>query len=449
MLHWYGYVPGALKTSASDWPLPIVSVVHVPSTRLAVCPAVSLLVQLTMSPTLAVTGSGEKAKSLIDTLTVGVASAPATAQAAALLAPPAATDAGTPPVLAAGLGDALLPQAARARVMAMARAPRTSRCISVDPPSCPPDRAVPGGIRDDTPLGEGGFSRTGIVPRVTQSFPGGGPAAIEPAGARWLARHEARCHAISGREVRELGDGVLLHDPTDREPFWNRLAGVGWPSAAGAFDHRLAEVIALFASLDRIPHIWPQPGLDEPADLAARLIGHGFADVGSGQLMGLDPATAALDEVAGPDVSIVRLDGAASPANDDTKVIRGIGAVLAEAFTIEPLQADAIEADTRAAMVNPSFHSILARVDGQPAATVRRTTFDGVSYLSSIGTRPAFRGRGLGRLVTALATQDSIAAGSRLTYLGVFAENDVARRLYSRLGFVPIGQPAPDLLLTR
>ena len=46
-----------------------------------------------------------------------------------------------------------------------------------------------------------------------------------------------------------------------------------------------------------------------------------------------------------------------------------------------------------------------------------------------------------------LAAQESIAAGSGLTYLGVFAENDVAQRLYARLGFMPIGGPAPDLLL--
>ena len=52
-----------------------------------------------------------------------------------------------------------------------------------------------------------------------------------------------------------------------------------------------------------------------------------------------------------------------------------------------------------------------------------------------------------GTLVTSLAAQESIAAGSGLTYLGVFAENDVAQRLYARLGFVPIGGPAPDLLL--
>jgi ribosomal protein S18 acetylase RimI-like enzyme len=312
-----------------------------------------------------------------------------------------------------------------------------------------PGRDRPGRLDDNTLSSGRRFSTPGIVQAVTQSFPGGRPADIGAAGARWLARHEARSHALSGREVRELGDGVMLHDPADREPFWNRLAGIAWPSAPGAFDHRLAEVLALFASLDRIPHIWPQPGFDEPPDLAERLLAHGFDDLGAGLLMSLDPAAATLDVIADADVTIQRLDGSVPQPDDAPETIRGIAAVLAEAFTIERVQVEAIEADTQAAMTNAWFHAILVCVDGEPAATVRRTTFDGASYLSSIGTRPAFRDRGLGRLVTALAASDSLAAGSRFTYLGVFAENAIARRLYHRLGFVPIGRPGPDLLLRR
>jgi ribosomal protein S18 acetylase RimI-like enzyme len=284
---------------------------------------------------------------------------------------------------------------------------------------------------------------------VNELPPIGRPSDIDPLAARWLARHEARCSALVGREIRELGDGVLLFDPLDREPFWNRLAGVAWPSEAGAFDHRLAETIALFGSLDRIPHVWPAPGFDEPPDLAERLVANGFEDLGAGMLMGLDPDAAALDAATPPDVIIERLDGATALPPTAPETIRGIGAVLAEAFTIEPLQAEAIEADTRSAMASAAFHAILVRLDGEPAATVRRTTFDGASYLSSIGTRRAFRGRGLGALVTALACLDAIAAGSRLTYLGVFVENAVARRMYERLGFVSIGGPGPDLLLVR
>jgi ribosomal protein S18 acetylase RimI-like enzyme len=289
----------------------------------------------------------------------------------------------------------------------------------------------------------------GYRSRVTLSFPTGRPADFDAAGARWIARHEARCHALSGREVRELGDGVLLYDEIDREPFWNRLAGVAWPSAPGAFDHRLTEILALFASLDRVPHIWPSPGFDEPSDLVARLFAHGFEDLGAGMLMGLDPEAAVLDAVAASDVTIERLDGGVRQSIGIEETVRGVAAVLAEAFTIERMDIEAIEADNVAALANPAFHAILVCVDGEPAATVRRTTFDGASYLSSIGTRPAFRGRGLGGLVTTLAARDSVAAGSLLTYLGVFAENEIARRLYSRLGFVPIGRPGPDMLLTR
>jgi ribosomal protein S18 acetylase RimI-like enzyme len=285
---------------------------------------------------------------------------------------------------------------------------------------------------------------------VTLSFPSGRPADFDAAGARWIARHEARCHALAGREVRDLGDGVLLYDASDREPFWNRIAGVAWPSAPDAFDHRLTEVLALFAGLDRTPHIWPSPGFDEPSDLVARLTGHGFEDLGAGMLMGLDTETAALDMIVPPDVTVERLDGGAQqPTAATTETVRGIATVLAEAFTIERMAVEAIEADNHAALGNSHFHGLLVRVDGEPAATARRTTFDGASYLSSIGTKPAFRGRGLGGLVTTLAAQDSLAAGSRLTYLGVFAENDVAQRLYGRLGFVPIGRPGPDMLLMR
>jgi predicted GNAT family acetyltransferase len=49
--------------------------------------------------------------------------------------------------------------------------------------------------------------------------------------------------------------------------------------------------------------------------------------------------------------------------------------------------------------------------------------------------------------VTAIAAADALEAGSRWTYLGVFEDNAVARRLYADLGFAPIGGLAPDLLL--
>jgi ribosomal protein S18 acetylase RimI-like enzyme len=274
------------------------------------------------------------------------------------------------------------------------------------------------------------------------------PGDITAADMRWLAWHEAGSHGLIGREVRDLGDAILLHDPTDREPFWNRLAGIAWPTSPSAFDRRLTEALALFAGLDRLPHVWPAPGFDEPADLVERLVANGFEDHGRGMLMALDPAAMAL-RVDPPEglhgVTIERhhrLGGA-----DATTAARAIGEVLVESFAVEPERRVAIELEALQGLDLDAYHAVLVRVDGRPAAVARRTTFAGSSYLSSIGTHPSFRGRGLGRLVTSLAAADSLAEGSRWTYLGVFEENTVARTMYEALGFVAVGGPSPDLLL--
>jgi ribosomal protein S18 acetylase RimI-like enzyme len=274
------------------------------------------------------------------------------------------------------------------------------------------------------------------------------PGDITAAEMRWLAWHEAGSHGLIGREVRDLGDAILLHDPTDREPFWNRLAGIAWPTASSAFDRRLTEALALFAGLDRLPHVWPAPGFDEPADLVERLVANGFEDHGRGMLMALDPAAMTL-HVEPPEglhgVTIERLHRLGGEAA--ATAARAIGEVLVESFAVEPERRVAIELEALQGLELDPYHAVLVRVDGRPAAVARRTTFAGSSYLSSIGTHPSFRGRGLGRLVTSLAAADSLAEASRWTYLGVFEENTVARTMYETLGFVAVGGPSPDLLL--
>ena len=278
------------------------------------------------------------------------------------------------------------------------------------------------------------------------------PSDVTTADSRWLAWHEARSHGLAGREVRLLGDAVLLHDPADREPFWNRIAGIAWPAAPDAFDRRLAEVLALFAGLDRIPHVWPAPGFDEPADLVERLIGHGFEDHGAGLMMVVDAArfgaaapTIVRARRSPPRVEVSHIQ---RPA-DAAAAAREVGLVLVEAFSVEADRRAQIQAETEVLFGLPEVHVCLVRIDGEPAAVVRRSTFDGGSYLSSIGTRPEFRGMGLGRLVTELAVRESLDASSDWIYLGVFADNLVARRMYEDLGFAVVGGRSPDLLLRR
>lgn len=264
----------------------------------------------------------------------------------------------------------------------------------------------------------------------------------------FLERHETRVHALPGREVRDLGDALLLFDPRDREPFWNRVAAVCWPTDARAFDRRLAETTTLFATLDRIPHVWPRPAFNEPPDLADRLIAHGWEDVGGGLLMVLfhaEASRAAAGERLPRGIAIERLDGPRGPAA--ARVAADVARVLAESFEVDPARAMAIEVETLGLWERRETHVYLVRVDGEPAAVAKRTTFGGASYLSSIGTRPAFRGRGLGRIVTAAASADAATSGERWTYLGVYAENTTAVRLYHGLGYRTIGDAAPDLLL--
>jgi ribosomal protein S18 acetylase RimI-like enzyme len=274
------------------------------------------------------------------------------------------------------------------------------------------------------------------------------PPGVDAEVLRFLERHEARVHALPGREIRDLGDAILLHDPLDREPFWNRVNAIHWPDDARAFDRRLGETIALFATLDRIPHVWPRDAFNEPADLADRLLARGFADVGGGHLMLLadtEPSGYVARRRLPHGVMIERLHGV--KGDERIRAAAGIARVLVEAFDVEPDRCAAIELETEAMFDRPELHACLIRVDGEPAAAAKRATFDGATYLSSIGTRIPFRGRGLGELATAAVTADAVAEGSRWAYLGVFAGNDVAIRLYQRLGFVRLGPPAPDLLL--
>jgi ribosomal protein S18 acetylase RimI-like enzyme len=272
---------------------------------------------------------------------------------------------------------------------------------------------------------------------------------IDAATVRRLLRHEAEVHAIPGRTLRDLGDALLLHDPEETEPFWNRAEAILWPADPAAFDRRLAEVAVIFASIARQPHVWTAPPHDEPADLVARLKANGFEDVGDGLLMVANDAARARDALArrplDGSLTLQRLAGLSGAAARDAA--GSIMDVLLEAFHVGPDRGPGIVSETIASLADPRFMHYLVRRDGTPVAVARRATFDGISYLSSIGTVLAARGHGLGRFVTAASMVDAVDAGSDWIHLGVFSDNVPARRLYESLGFVMSGDPGPDMLL--
>lgn len=274
------------------------------------------------------------------------------------------------------------------------------------------------------------------------------PPPLDLAVVRRLLRHEAQVHAVPDRVLRDLGDALLLHDPTDAEPFWNRLEAVRFPSEADAFDRRLAEIGILFATVGRQPHVWLLPPYDAPSDLFERLIANGFEDAGAGHVMATTDAAPARAAIAEADDPAVRIERFTNLRGRDAEAVAAtIVSVLLAAFGVGEDRRAGVISETLATLADPRFSHYLVRLDGVPAAVARRATFDGISYLSSIGTIASARGRGLGRRVTAAATVDGFDAGSEFVHLGVFADNVPGKRLYGRLGFDFVGEAGPDMLL--
>lgn len=248
--------------------------------------------------------------------------------------------------------------------------------------------------------------------------------------------------------MRDLGDSLLLFDPSDSEPFWNRIECVVWPTEPAAFDKRLGEMGILFASIGRQPHIWLAPPHDEPADIAERLFANGFEDMGKGLLMVARDGERARADLAASldtDTTIERLSGIAG-RNAESAADAIVG-VLFDAFGVGEARRAGIVIETMASLADPRFMHYVVRRGGDPVAVARRATFDGLSYLSSIGTVERARGLGFGRLVTASALTDGLDAGSEWVHLGVFADNPPAIALYERLGFVMSMEPGPDMVL--
>lgn len=262
---------------------------------------------------------------------------------------------------------------------------------------------------------------------------------------RFLEVHPARAISIAGRGWRDFGDSVMLFSAGEKEPFFNRLTAVRWPEDPQAFDARLGQALQVFEALDRKPYIWAIPTLSTPADLPARLAANGFVDQGGGYDMVLVRDLAESADVPLPRGAV--LERWNSPEGEDrTELADALAVVIGESFRIPDSRRASLAVEIELTLQRPYFHAYLLRIDGEPVATGERYTFDGASYLSSICTRAAWRGRGFARLITLALARESIAAGANLVYLGVYADNADAIRLYHRLGFSTLGPRSVDML---
>ncbi len=276
--------------------------------------------------------------------------------------------------------------------------------------------------------------------------------ALAPNAIRRLELHEAAAHVHGDREMRDLGDAILLHDPRDRDPFLNRISGLRLAPDGPALDRRLMELLALFASLNRRPHFWVRPLPDAPAALAVRLLADGFMDLGGTFMMVLGEGAAAgsADSPMPPMPPILpataRVERLATAGGRRGAVAAGAAGVLLEAFGAEPGTELQI-ADDLARTTTAAWDVCLLSVGDVPVAAGRRYTTDGMTFLSSIATRPTWWGRGFGAAISAILSSDGRHAGGHLVHLGVEAQNARAQRLYRRLGFQIVGERVADLML--
>lgn len=271
---------------------------------------------------------------------------------------------------------------------------------------------------------------------------------VDDATLRALEIHETRVDGLGPRrELLDLGDAVALFDRDDPDPFFNRVGAIRWPTEPAGLDARIDAVVRLFETRQRQPYLWLPPGFVSPRDLPERLRARGFIEVGGGALVMLsvrDPRVGPIRPLP-PGASLERL--AAGRPGAGTAGARAVAAVVAEAFGVSADRTRSLELEIAADLADPAADVRLIRVDGVPAAVGRRHGVDRMSYLSAIGVRGAYQGLGLGEAVTRALVEEALGVGHDLIYLGVYADNERATRMYGRVGFATLGGIAAEYLL--
>jgi ribosomal protein S18 acetylase RimI-like enzyme len=230
---------------------------------------------------------------------------------------------------------------------------------------------------------------------------------------------------FSGGEVGDEKDlGAALAVLRGRGPGYNFAACARWSDEETA--GRLAALAQAMESIGEWPALLVADGVSQPADLTARLSAAGWVEIERERIMW----TRAAPGVPHLDPSL-RIEAVTSRTAADY-----------EALEREIFELPADFAAQRTAGLSYSIsagwlRAYLVRVNGAAVATARLAAGDGVAGIFGVGVAASERRRGLGTLVTAVATRAGLAAGHKLVWLSVSELNDPALRVYRQLGFQP------------
>jgi GNAT superfamily N-acetyltransferase len=175
-----------------------------------------------------------------------------------------------------------------------------------------------------------------------------------------------------------------------------------------------------------VPGTWSLGLASRPTDLKQRLLAHGFTEAGEVPAMGMDlRALDAAQFPAPPEVTIERVRDQEQFQTWGHTLLAGFGLL---AYS-EPFSALFSPTDLRDDAPSRNY---LARLAGEPVATLQMLFAAGVAGLYSIATVPQARGQGIGAAITVAALCDAHALGYRI---GVLQASAMGAPIYQRVGF--------------
>jgi ribosomal protein S18 acetylase RimI-like enzyme len=208
-----------------------------------------------------------------------------------------------------------------------------------------------------------------------------------------------------------------------RGPGYNFAGGARW--SAEEAPRRLSALAEAMHSIGEWPALLFADGVTQPDDLPEHLTAASWVQIERERVMWTRTA---------PGV----------PHLDPALRIEAVTSRAAAAYEVIERQIFDLPADFATQRTAGLSYSIsagwmrayLVRLNGEAVATARLAAGQGgVAGIFGVGVVPEHRRRGLGSLVTAVATRAGLAGGNKLVWLSVNELNDPALRVYRQLGF--------------